>query len=46
MVLHARLLIASGTVERDGEVAHLIAGQLEDHSRLLGTLETKSRDFQ
>jgi error-prone DNA polymerase len=46
VVLHARLLIASGTVERDGEVVHLIAGRLEDHSRLLGQLETKSRDFQ
>ncbi|MDH3414501.1 MAG: OB-fold nucleic acid binding domain-containing protein, partial [Gammaproteobacteria bacterium] len=46
VVLHARLLVASGTVERDGEVVHLIAGRLEDHSRLLGTLETRSRDFQ
>jgi error-prone DNA polymerase len=46
IVLHARLLVASGTVERDGEVVHLIAGRLEDHSRLLGRLETKSRDFQ
>ncbi len=46
IVLHARLLVASGTVERDGEVVHLIAGRLEDHSRLLGQLETRSRDFQ
>ncbi len=46
VVLQARLLVASGTVERDGEVVHLIAGRLEDHSRLLGMLETKSRDFQ
>jgi error-prone DNA polymerase len=46
IVLHARLLVASGTVERDGEVVHLIAGRLEDHSRLLGKLETRSRDFQ
>ncbi len=37
IVLHARLLVASGTVERDGEVVHLIAGRLEDHSRLLGS---------
>jgi error-prone DNA polymerase len=46
IVLHARLLVASGTVERDGEVVHLIAGRMEDHSRLLGKLQTKSRDFQ
>ncbi|HSS66290.1 MAG TPA: error-prone DNA polymerase [Gammaproteobacteria bacterium] len=46
VVLHARLLVASGTVERDGEVVHLIAGRLEDYSRLLGKLETRSRDFQ
>ena len=46
IVLGARLLVASGTIERDGEVVHLVAGRLEDHSRLLGKLETRSRDFQ
>jgi error-prone DNA polymerase len=46
IVLRARLLVASGTIERDGEVVHLVAGRLEDHSRLLGKLETRSRDFQ
>ena len=45
IVLDARLLVASGTIERDGEVVHLVAGRLEDHSRLLGKLETRSRDF-
>jgi error-prone DNA polymerase len=39
------LLVASGTSEKDGEVVHLVAGRLEDHSRLLGKFETRSRDF-
>jgi error-prone DNA polymerase len=46
VVLHARLLVACGTIEREGEVVHLVAGRLEDHTRLLGRLETRSRDFQ
>ncbi len=45
-VMHAHLLIASGTVERDGEVVHLIAGRLEDHSRLPKKRQTRSRDFK
>jgi error-prone DNA polymerase len=34
-----------GTLEREGEVVHLIAKRLVDHSELLGTLPTSSRDF-
>ena len=41
----ARLLAVHGAVERQGEVVHLMAHRLEDHSRLLGRLETRSRDF-
>ncbi|MCH7508761.1 MAG: error-prone DNA polymerase [Proteobacteria bacterium] len=44
-VLEARLLGVRGRVQREGEVLHLIATHLEDHSELLGSLLTRSRDF-
>jgi error-prone DNA polymerase len=44
-LLGARLLAVQGTIERDGEVVHLIARRLTDHSRLLGDLLARSRDF-
>jgi error-prone DNA polymerase len=44
-LLGARLLEVQGTVERDGEVVHLVARRLADHSALLGPLEALSRDF-
>ena len=44
-ILGARLLGVSGTLQREGEVIHIVAGKLEDHSALLGGLETSSRDF-
>ena len=44
-LLTARLLGVHGILERDGEVVHLIAGRLTDHSALLGQLATHSRDF-
>jgi len=44
-LLGARLLGVHGTIERDGEVVHLVARRLVDHSALLGPLETASRDF-
>ena len=34
-----------GVLEREGEVVHLVARRLLDHSRLLGRLATASRDF-
>jgi error-prone DNA polymerase len=43
--LGARLLTVYGTVEREGEVVHLVAARLADHSALLGSLATESRDF-
>jgi len=42
----SRLLAVSGTVEREGEVVHVVARRLEDLSALIGTLEARSRDFQ
>jgi len=45
LLLGARLLAVEGEVQREGEVLHLIARRLEDHSHLLGRLITQSRDF-
>jgi error-prone DNA polymerase len=44
-MLGARLLGVQGVLERDGEVVHLIARRLFDHSALLGPLAAPSRDF-
>ena len=45
-LLGARLMTVHGALEREGDVAHLIARRLVDDSRLLGELATASRDFQ
>ncbi len=45
-LLHAQLLGVIGEVQRAGEVLHVLARRLEDHSALLGQLVTRSRDFQ
>jgi error-prone DNA polymerase len=42
----ANALIAHGRLQRVGEVIHLLVDRLEDLSRLLGEVETRSRDFQ
>jgi error-prone DNA polymerase len=44
-LLGARLLGVQGVIERDGDVVHLIAHRLFDHSALLGPLAASSRDF-
>jgi error-prone DNA polymerase len=44
-LLGSRLMGVHGTLEREGEVVHLIANRLVDHSALLGKLQTSSRDF-
>jgi error-prone DNA polymerase len=44
-LLGSRLLAVHGVLEREGEVVHLIARRLTDHSRLLGQLVARSRDF-
>ncbi|HEX7046658.1 MAG TPA: error-prone DNA polymerase [Gammaproteobacteria bacterium] len=45
VMLNARLLGVSGILQRHGDVLHLVAERLEDHSALLGCLATRSRDF-
>lgn len=44
-LLGSSLMGVSGVVERQGEVVHLVARRLADHSRLLGRLTARSRDF-
>jgi len=44
-LLASRLMGVYGVLEREGEVVHLIAQRLVDHSAMLGSLETSSRDF-
>lgn len=44
-LLGSRLMGVHGTIERKGEVVHLVAGKLVDHSELLGALLVRSRDF-
>ncbi len=44
-LLGARLLVVRGRLQRQGEVIHLVAEQLEDQSQLLGELPVVSRDF-
>jgi error-prone DNA polymerase len=45
-LLQARLMGVIGEVQREGEVLHVVAERLEDHSALLGELVTRSRDFR
>jgi error-prone DNA polymerase len=44
-LLRSSLLTVYGTLEREGEVVHVIAGRLRDQTALLGKLTTRSRDF-
>jgi error-prone DNA polymerase len=44
-LLGARLLGVRGVVEREGEVIHVVARSLDDHSSLLGPLAAPARDF-
>ncbi|MBI4290968.1 MAG: error-prone DNA polymerase [Betaproteobacteria bacterium] len=44
-LLGSRLMGVEGMLEREGEVVHLVARRLADHSALLGRLPTASRDF-
>ena len=45
-LLNARLLGVSGELQIEGQVIHVIAHQLFDHSALLGDLAVVSRDFR
>jgi error-prone DNA polymerase len=44
-LLSSRLMGVMGVIEREGEVVHLVAGKLVDYSKLLGSLNTRSRNF-
>jgi error-prone DNA polymerase len=44
-LLGSRLLGVEGVLQKEGDVAHLVAHRLVDHSRLLGRLTLESRDF-
>ncbi len=44
-LLGSRLMGVEGVLEREGEVVHLVARRLIDHTGLLGRLPTSSRDF-
>jgi error-prone DNA polymerase len=46
VLLEAVLLRVSGTVQRQGDVLHVIATQLADWSELLGELSTTTRNFR
>ena len=45
VLLGARLLGVVGTLQKEGDVLHVIATRFEDHSALLGSLLARSRDF-
>src|SRR5262249_35743400 len=44
-LLRSSLMTVYGTLEREGEVVHLIAARLRDQTPLLGKLTPRSRDF-
>jgi len=46
VLLNARLMGVRGELQIEGKVIHVIAGQLADHTDMLGDLEVKSRDFR
>ena len=45
VVSGAALMGVVGKVQKEGQVLHVIAERLFDHSELLGNLVTRSRDF-
>jgi len=45
VLLEAKLLGVTGMLQRQGDVVHIVVNRLEDYSRLLGHLTTRSRDF-
>ena len=44
-LLGSSLMGVSGVIERQGDVVHLVARRLADHTPLLGRLAIRSRDF-
>jgi error-prone DNA polymerase len=45
-LLNARLMGVQGELQIEGEVIHVIAKQIVDHTEMLGNLEVTSRDFR
>ncbi|HMB73797.1 MAG TPA: error-prone DNA polymerase [Gammaproteobacteria bacterium] len=45
-LLNASLMGVEGQVQKQGEVLHIVARRLHDHSALLGNLTVRSRNFQ
>ncbi len=45
-LLNARLMGIRGELQIEGEVVHVIARQLVDHTDMLGNLVVTSRDFR
>jgi len=45
-LLNARLLGVAGELQIEGQVIHVVARRLFDHSNLLGSLSVRSRDFR
>jgi error-prone DNA polymerase len=45
VLLESRLMAVRGRVQRQGDVLHVVAVRLEDHSALLGQIPASSRDF-
>jgi error-prone DNA polymerase len=46
VLLNAKLMGVEGELQIQGKVIHIIAKKLLDHSRLLGELSVRSRDFR
>ena len=44
-VIGSKLVVISGTTQREGQVIHLVARSVEDYTWMLGDLVTHSRDF-
>ena len=42
----ASVLLASGRLEREGDIIHVVCDRLDDVSEMLQRLDTKSRDFR
>ncbi len=45
-LLNSTLMGVTGTVQRQGDVLHVVARQIDDYSRLLGTLTARPRSFR
>jgi len=46
VLLGSRLLGVAGTLQREGDVLHVVAKRLEDRSALLGELDARARNFK